>query len=65
MKKSVSVVLALLLVAMALLLFTAEHIVCAIIGIACLWAALILFRYAEGCRMTQDERRGRSNRNVK
>lgn len=65
MKKTSSIMCGIALLVVALLLFSSENMWAACAGTACLFGALILIRHAEGCRLTQDERRGRSNRNLK
>jgi len=65
MKKTSSIMFGIVLMAVALLLFSSDNMWCACAGTACLFVALILIRYADSARYTQDEKRGKSNRNVK
>ncbi len=63
MRKSTSIFLGLSLMAVGLVFLSSESIAGGIIGTACLFAAVILIRYADATQYTQDEKRGRCNRN--
>ena len=64
MRKSTSIICGIVLLVVALLLFSSENMWCACGGTACLFTALILIRYADAARFTQDEKRHSSNRNI-
>ena len=64
MRKSTSILLGVVFMAVALCLFATDNMVCAVVGTAFLLAAVILIRYAEATQYTQDEKRGSSNRNL-
>ena len=63
MRKSTSILLGVVFMVAAFCLFCTDNVVCAIIGTAFLFAALILIRYADAARYTQDEKRGSRNAN--
>ena len=63
MSKRRSLLFGTLLLSLSLLFLSSSSIAGAVVGLLLLLLSVLLFRYAESSRFTQDEKRGRCNRN--